>query len=51
VVVREGEDGKVVVAFMDPQSVLQLVDNPGVAVIASDVRARLERVRDALAVA
>ena len=48
VVVRQGEDGKVVVAFMDPQSVLHLVENPGVAEIASDVRARLERVRDAL---
>jgi len=48
VVVREDENGKVIVAFMDPKSVLQLVGNPGVAEIAGEVRARLERVRDAL---
>lgn len=48
VVVREGDDQKVTVAFMDPQSVLQLVDNPRVAEIASEVRERLGRVRDAL---
>ena len=48
VVVREESDGKITVAFMDPQSVLQLVDNPGVTKIASGVRSRLERVRDAL---
>jgi uncharacterized protein (DUF302 family) len=49
VVVREDEDGTTTVAFMDPQSVLQLVDNPGVEGIASEVKQRLERVRDALA--
>ncbi len=48
VVVREEADGTIVVAFMDPQAVLQLVDNPEVAEIASEVRGRLERVRDAL---
>jgi len=48
VVVREGDVGKITVAFMDPESVLQLVDNPGVAETASEVRARLERVRDNL---
>ena len=50
VVVREDDAGKVIVAFMDPSAVLQLVDNPGVAELASDVRARLERVRDSLSV-
>lgn len=49
VVVREDQHGKIIVAFMDPQSVLQLVDNPRVSEIAAEVRARLERVRDALA--
>jgi uncharacterized protein (DUF302 family) len=48
VVVREGEDGKVVVAFMDPQAVLELVDNPDIGAVAAEVRARLDRVRDAL---
>lgn len=49
VVVREDDDGNVIVAFMDPKSVLQLVDNPGVPSLAAEVRARIERVRDALA--
>jgi uncharacterized protein (DUF302 family) len=49
VVVREDDDGRVIVAFMDPKSVLQLVDNPDVPSLASEVRARLERVRDSLA--
>ena len=49
VVVREEEDGSVTVAFMDPQSVLQLVDNPTVPDIAEQVRGRLLRVRDAIA--
>ena len=50
VVVREEEDGAVTVAFMDPQSVLQLVDNPQVPAIAAEVRERLMRAKDALAV-
>lgn len=48
VVVREEEDGSVTVAFMDPQAVLQLVDNPRVPQIAAQVRERLVRVRDSL---
>jgi uncharacterized protein (DUF302 family) len=51
VVVREEPDGEVTVAFMDPQAVLQLVEKPGVDALAAEVRGRLERVRDALAVA
>ena len=46
---REEDDGSVTVAFMDPQSVLQLVDNPSVPDIAQQVRERLLRVRDAMA--
>lgn len=48
VVVREEPDGGVTVAFMDPKAVLQLVEKPGVDSLAGEVRARLERVRDAL---
>jgi len=48
VVVREDAEGKIIVGFMDPIAVLKLTDNPGIAEIAKDVRARLERVADAL---
>jgi uncharacterized protein (DUF302 family) len=48
VVVREDEDGSVVVGFMDPAAVLNLVDREGISELAGEVRARLERVRDAL---
>jgi uncharacterized protein (DUF302 family) len=44
VVVREDADGKVIVGFMDPIAVLKLTDNPQVAELAKDVRARLDRV-------
>ena len=48
VVVRQGEDGKTVVEFMDPNAVLGLVGRLEVAPIAAEVRARLERVLGAL---
>ncbi len=48
VLVREDDDGGVHVSFMDPEAVLSLVDNPGVEPLASEVRARLERVLAAL---
>ena len=48
VVVREEEDGSITVAFMDPSSVLQLVQQDGIEVLAAEVKAKLERVRDAL---
>ena len=48
VLVREEQDGTVNVSFMDPISVLSLVDHPGVEPLASEVRARLERVLDVL---
>lgn len=51
VVVRQEADGTVIVAFMDPQAVLQLVDKPEIAALAAEVRERLIRVRDALAAA
>ena len=48
-VYRLEADGSVTVGFMDPSSVLKLVDVEGIETLAGEVRARLERVRDAVA--
>ncbi len=48
VVVREEEDASITVAFMDPAAVLTLVQKDGIAELAGEVKAKLERVRDAL---
>ena len=48
VILRQA-DNTVVVEFMDPASVLTLVDRDGVAEIAAEVRARLDRVRSLVA--
>ncbi len=48
VVVREEENGSITVAFMDPSAVLTLVQKEGIAELAGEVKAKLERVRDAL---
>ncbi len=48
VVVREDEGGKVTVAFLDPNAVLELA-GPGLAELATEARQRLLRVREALA--
>ena len=48
ILVREDDEGAVTVSFMDPQSVLSLVDNPGVEPLAAEVKSRLERVLAAL---
>ena len=48
VVVREEADGVITVAFMDPEAVLQLVDNPEVQALGKEVRALLQRVRASL---
>ncbi|MBI3563552.1 MAG: DUF302 domain-containing protein [Gammaproteobacteria bacterium] len=48
VVVREEDNGAITVAFMDPEAVLKLTNRPEIAQLATEVRARLERVRDAL---
>ena len=48
VLVRENEEGAVTVSFMDPESVLSLVDHPGVKPLAGEVKARLERVLETL---
>jgi uncharacterized protein (DUF302 family) len=48
VLVREDADDNVHVDFMDPQSVLSLVDHPGVGPLAVEVKGRLLRVMAAL---
>lgn len=48
VLVREEEDGNITVAFMDPASVLGLVQRPELHSLGNQVKQKLERVRDAL---
>lgn len=48
VLVREDEDGSVVVGFMDPAAVLGLVGRDELKSLGAEVRSKLERVRDAL---
>jgi len=48
VLVREDATGKVHVDFMDPESVLALVNDPGVTPLAQEVKGRLQRVLEAL---
>lgn len=48
VVVREEEDGSTTVAFMDPKSVLGLVNRPEVETLGMEVREKLQRVCDAM---
>ena len=48
VVVREDDSSTVHVEFMNTDAVLQLVDKPGIAELAGEVRQRLERVMAAV---
>ncbi|HPI39819.1 MAG TPA: DUF302 domain-containing protein [Pseudobdellovibrionaceae bacterium] len=48
VVVREQAPGEIVVAFMDPVAVMNLVGRPEVYQLASEVKSQLERVSAAL---
>ncbi len=48
VIVRENEDDSVTVGFMDPSSVLGLVQREELKALGDEVLARLHRVRDAL---
>jgi uncharacterized protein (DUF302 family) len=51
VVVRTNADDEVIVDFMDPAVVLDLVGEDGIHDIADEVRTRLEMTRDAIATA
>lgn len=44
VLLREADNGEVIVGFMDPVAVLTMVDNPKIAEVAPLVRERLQRV-------
>ncbi len=48
VLVREEDDGSITVAFMDPASVLGLVEVDGIEALAAQVKEKLERVKDSL---
>ena len=49
VVVREEEDGRVTVSFLDPGIMVKLVSNTDVHGVATEARARLMRVKESLA--
>lgn len=48
VLVREDDERKVSVGFMDPESVLSLVDHPEVGRLATQVKSKLKRVLAAI---
>ncbi len=48
VIVQETEDGKTEVAAVDPIASMQAVENPALAGLAAEVRAKLGRVIEAL---
>ncbi len=48
VIVREENDGKICVGFMDPKAVLGMVQKKELDSLGTEVRSRLERVRDAI---
>lgn len=51
VTVRQTEGGRVMVGFIDPQTMVQLTDNAAVGAVAADAGQRLTRVRNTLGTA
>ena len=51
VTVREGDDGKINVGFLDPQLMVQLTSNPEMSSVADEASERLRRVQTALSAA
>ena len=49
VTVRQAEGGRVVVGFLDPQTMVQLTNDAAVGAVADDAGERLLRVRESLA--
>lgn len=48
VTVREEDDGRVTVGFLDPHTMVQMTSNPEVAGVADEAGERLSRVQSAL---
>jgi uncharacterized protein (DUF302 family) len=48
VVVQESPSGGVVVSILDPRALFSMVDNPGMAPVADEVYAKLQRVLQAI---
>ena len=48
VVVREEAEGHITVGFIDPQTMVDLIDKPEIREVADDAKTRLLRVRDSL---
>ena len=48
VVVRQEAEGHITVGFIDPQTMVDLIDKPAIREVANDAKARLQRVRDSL---
>ncbi len=48
VVVREEAEGHITVGFIDPQTMVDLIDKPEIREVAADAKTRLMRVRDSL---
>jgi uncharacterized protein (DUF302 family) len=48
VIVREAEDGRIVVGFLNPQGMVELVEKPGMKAVSDEAEERLRRVCESL---